>query len=332
MKYLIILLIVFCVVGATFAQTSQNDEATRLSAEVVKLFSAKKYKEAVPIAEKVVQLREAALGANHLKTGEALRNLGFVQVANGDKNEAAKTFEKAIAAYQANTDLTKNSQIELAQMLESVGFSKFEDRKFEKAIELYQKAVDLREKAQGTAAPETADTLWSLANIYQVQKDYKNSEKTFRRILENKNKNFGNRDWTIQDAKNRYQCAATRNDNEQEAQTFINSLKSENQDEKQNQPNLDPTLINGGVVNGKAINLAKPPYPSEARSSRASGMVKVQITINEEGKVIFACAVSGNKLLYEASESAAYQSTFKPTTLSGKPVKVTGVLVYNFVP
>jgi hypothetical protein len=86
MKYLIILLIVFCVVGAAFAQTSQNDEATRLSAEVVKLFSAKKYKEAVPIAEKVVQLREVALGANHLKTGEALRNLGFVQVANGDKN------------------------------------------------------------------------------------------------------------------------------------------------------------------------------------------------------------------------------------------------------
>ena len=332
MKHLILLLIVICAVGTVNAQTSQTDEATRLSAEVVKLFSAKKYKEAVPIAEKVVQLREAEFGATHLKTGEALRNLGFVQVANGSKGEAAKTFEKAIAAYQSNTGLTKKSQVELAQMLESVGFSKFEDRKFEKAVELYQKAANLRETAQGVDAPETTETLWSLANIYQFQKDYKNSEKIFRRILESKTKNIGNRNWTIQDATIRYQCAATRNDNGQEAQNFISSRKSENKDEKQNQSNLNPTSINSGVVNGKAINLAKPPYPSEARSSRASGMVQVQITISEEGKVIFACAMSGNKLLYEASESAAYQSTFKPTTILGKPVKVTGVVVYNFVP
>jgi hypothetical protein len=63
MKYLILLLIFICAVGKITAQTSQTDEATRLSAEVVKLFSAKKYKEAVPIAEKVVQLRETELGA-----------------------------------------------------------------------------------------------------------------------------------------------------------------------------------------------------------------------------------------------------------------------------
>jgi tetratricopeptide (TPR) repeat protein len=332
MKYLILLLIFICAVGKITAQTSQTDEATRLSAEVVKLFSAKKYKEATPIAEKVVQLRETELGANHLKTGEALRNLAFVQVANGSKDAAVKTFEKAVAAYEANIGLTKKSQIELAQMLERVGLSKFEDRKFEKAVELYQKAADLREKAQGTDAPETADTLWSLANIYQVQKDYKSSEKIFRRILESKTKSIEKRDWTTQDAMIRYQCAATRNDNGQEAQAFISSLKSENKDEKQSQPNLNPTLINSGVVNGKALNLAKPQYPYEARSARASGMVNVQITISEEGKVIFACAMSGNKLLYEASETAAYQSTFKPVTISGKPIQATGIVVYNFVP
>ncbi len=331
MKFLILLLIVICAVGSTFAQNSQPDEATRLSAEVVKLFSAKKYKEAVPIAEKVVQLRETELGANHLKTGEALRNLGFVQVANGNKNEAVKTFEKAIAAYQANADLTKKSQVELAQMLESVGFSKFEDRKIEKAIELYQKAADLREKAQGTDAPETADTLWSLANIYQVQKDYKNSEKIFRRVFEIRAKKLGNSDWTVQDAKNRYQCAAVKNNNGDDALSFINLLNSENRDEKKTQPNLNPVIIDGGTVNGRAVNLAKPPYPREARDSRASGTVNVQITIDEQGKVIFACAVSGNKFLHEASESAAYQSTFKPAILSGKPIKVTGTLVYNFV-
>lgn len=89
--------------------------------------------------------------------------------------------------------------------------------------------------------------------------------------------------------------------------------------------------ISGGVLNGKAISLPKPTYPAIARAAHASGTVVVQVTIDENGNVISAHAVSGHPLLQAAAVGAAHQARFSPTKLSGQPVKVTGVIQYNFV-
>jgi protein TonB len=89
--------------------------------------------------------------------------------------------------------------------------------------------------------------------------------------------------------------------------------------------------ISGGVLNGKAISLPKPAYPPIARQAHASGTVVVQVTIDENGNVISARAVSGHPLLQAVAVSAARGARFSPTKLSGQPVKVTGVITYNFV-
>jgi TonB family protein len=93
-----------------------------------------------------------------------------------------------------------------------------------------------------------------------------------------------------------------------------------------------PKIISGGVVNGKAINLVKPPYPPAARAVRAAGAVDVQVVIDEQGNVTSATATSGNPLLRPAAVQAARQSKFSPTMLSGQAVKVSGIIRYNFVP
>ena len=89
--------------------------------------------------------------------------------------------------------------------------------------------------------------------------------------------------------------------------------------------------ISGGVLNGKAISLPKPGYPPIARQAHASGTVVVQVTIDENGNVISASAVSGHPLLRGVAVQAARGARFSPTKLSGQPVKVTGVITYNFV-
>ncbi|MDP9130083.1 MAG: energy transducer TonB [Gemmatimonadota bacterium] len=89
--------------------------------------------------------------------------------------------------------------------------------------------------------------------------------------------------------------------------------------------------VNGGVLNGKALSLPKPPYPAAAIAVRAQGPVVVQITIDENGDVISASAVSGHPLLRAAAVEAARAAKFSPTLLSGQPVRVAGVLTYNFV-
>ncbi len=106
-------------------------------------------------------------------------------------------------------------------------------------------------------------------------------------------------------------------------------------DEPPPAPNPTPTPrrapISGGVLNGKAITLPRPSYPPIARAARAAGTVTVQVTIDESGKVISARAVGGHPLLQQSAVQAAYGARFSPTLLSGQPVKVTGVLTYNFV-
>ncbi|HJX91555.1 MAG TPA: TonB family protein [Pyrinomonadaceae bacterium] len=94
---------------------------------------------------------------------------------------------------------------------------------------------------------------------------------------------------------------------------------------------VDRTPISGGVLNGKASSLPKPTYPAIARAAHASGTVTVQVLIDENGNVTSAHAVSGHPLLQAAAVEAARQAKFARTTLSGQPVKVTGVIQYNFV-
>ncbi len=89
--------------------------------------------------------------------------------------------------------------------------------------------------------------------------------------------------------------------------------------------------ISGGVLNGKAIYLPQPEYPPIAAQAKVSGTVTVQVLIDEAGSVVSAHAVSGHPLLQASSVAAARQARFSPTTLMGEPVKVSGIITYNFV-
>jgi TonB family protein len=96
-------------------------------------------------------------------------------------------------------------------------------------------------------------------------------------------------------------------------------------------PPSESKIINGGVVNGKAISLPKPEYPAAARVAGVSGSVKVQVLIDEMGKVVTAQAIEGPPQLQFAARAAACGARFTPTLLQGQPVKVAGIIVYNFV-
>ncbi len=90
-------------------------------------------------------------------------------------------------------------------------------------------------------------------------------------------------------------------------------------------------VVSEGVINGMATSLPKPAYSAAAKAVGAQGKVDVQVMIDESGRVIAANAVSGHPLLRDSAEKAARSARFSPTLLSKVPVKVTGVIVYNFV-
>jgi TonB family protein len=97
-------------------------------------------------------------------------------------------------------------------------------------------------------------------------------------------------------------------------------------------PILPFPIIQGGVLDGKAISKPQPVYPTVIAAKAPAGTVVVKIIVNETGKVVSAYAMSGHPLLQEAAMAAAFQAQFTPTRLSGQPVKVSGFITYNFVP
>lgn len=92
-----------------------------------------------------------------------------------------------------------------------------------------------------------------------------------------------------------------------------------------------PSIISGGVLNSKAIKKPPPQYPSAAKAAGQQGTVTVQLTVDESGNVISATAVSGPPLLKGAAEKASMGAKFKPAAVCGHPVKMSGVVTYNFV-
>jgi TonB family protein len=86
----------------------------------------------------------------------------------------------------------------------------------------------------------------------------------------------------------------------------------------------------GGVLQGSATNRVTPVYPPAAKEERVSGSVVVEVTIDEEGKVFAARAITGHALLKDAAVEAARGWTFTPTQLSGVPIKVIGTITFNF--
>jgi len=86
-----------------------------------------------------------------------------------------------------------------------------------------------------------------------------------------------------------------------------------------------------GVETGRALELPQPAYPVLAARAHAAGEVRVQVIVDIDGKVIAASAISGHPLLQAAAVKAARSALFTPMKFEGKPVKVVGVILYNFV-
>ena len=92
-----------------------------------------------------------------------------------------------------------------------------------------------------------------------------------------------------------------------------------------------PIPLSSQVITGKTLEKPAPPYPPLAKQMGVQGPVSVQIVVDESGRVIAAKATSGHPLLQAAAQQAAYRARFTPTFLTGQPVKVSGVITYNFV-
>ena len=306
------------------SQSAELAEASELAKTVVKLYGDRKYKEALPLALRVLQIRQKASNPDVPSVRNAYLNLAEVYLALGKYGDAESSLERVIESYKT---LSPND-VRQADVQERIALVHFARNNNSKAESAHQEAVRIKENVLGADNPATMKSVLELAEFYQFTGHYGKAIPHYQRLLSFYERTKGpNQQEDLAEVVDRYACALRRLNKRDEADSLEDKVFGSTA------PPGDASEARtlGNVLNGRAIRLPKPTYPEAALAESVAGKVMVRVTIDEKGNVIRACAITGPKQLARTSERAAYGAKFTPTKLGGQPIKVTGVITYNFV-
>jgi protein TonB len=108
------------------------------------------------------------------------------------------------------------------------------------------------------------------------------------------------------------------------------------------QPTEDPNKVKatsstkptGPITVGSLLPYAErqsaPIYPPAARSMRTTGVVRVEVAVDEEGNVVEVKNTSGPTLLQASAKDAIRKWKFRPIMIEGQPVQAIGFVNFNF--
>jgi hypothetical protein len=122
------------------------NEATALNQQIIQLYSQGRYSEAIPLAQRVLTIREKELGPDDLEVATALNNLASLYRAQGRYADSEPTFKRALAIREKrlgpdNPDVAKSLN-NLAGLYQSQG-------RYADAEPLYKRSLAINEKAFG---------------------------------------------------------------------------------------------------------------------------------------------------------------------------------------
>ena len=253
-------------------------------------------------------------------------NLAELYTFRGKQSDAIPLYQKAVAIYEKVGQSQHQGLEKMLRRLVSAYYSKPDYKNVEAT---YIKLKDLNQKVYKQNNPALAQILLDLGAVYRRQKKFDEGEKVYREAISINDEILSKDEKEKREDLLDYRCFFY---HKGFAKNNLSKAFKEFEEFQESRRPIVTTLnlMNAGIVNGKALNLVKPPYPDTAKDLRASGFSIVSVTIDESGNVINAKAYCGFAEFVQVTESAARASKFSPTFLSGVAVKVTGEIVYNF--
>jgi predicted GNAT family acetyltransferase len=171
-----------------------------------------------------------------------------------------------------------------------------------------------------------ANSLYALGEFYRARRSFASGAEVLKRALTIYGRLNGVQSPGYEKTTNTFICLA------HEAQQPERIKDLEEIRKAFNPPTTVMGPVQAMVLNGKAVKLPKPRFPDELRGRSFRAMVVVKVLIDEDGRVIKTSDLcQGPRYLTEAALAAASGAMFSPTQLNGQPVKVSGVIVYNFI-
>jgi CHAT domain-containing protein/lipopolysaccharide biosynthesis regulator YciM len=162
-------------------QSAELQEAKQLNKQVIELYNAGKYNEAVAPAKRALFITEKVLGKEHSDVATTLNNLAELYKAQGLYEKAEPLHVRSLAIYEKKLGkedpLVATSLNNLAELYKAEG-------RYEKAEPLYLRSLAIYEKKLGKEHPNVATCLNNLAGLYQTQGSYEKAEPLYLRSLE----------------------------------------------------------------------------------------------------------------------------------------------------
>src|SRR5262245_2472664 len=75
----------------------QRDRANELDKRIIELYNAGRYADAIPVAQRVLALREKALGGNHPDVAKSLYHLAALYRNQGRYADAEPLYQRSLA-------------------------------------------------------------------------------------------------------------------------------------------------------------------------------------------------------------------------------------------
>jgi TonB family protein len=238
----------------------------------------------------------------------------------------------ALAQQNTTNPEPRPSELTEADQLDAQIALLYKQQQFDRALTLAQQELALREKALGPNNPAVADVSRNIAELLFVKGKYKDANLAYRRYLEIYETAFGTDSPKLVEGLYRYVSLLSGGNQRAEALDVQKRVfRLENGfdfDSLQVQKNKN--LAQNGLMAGTMTFGPTPPYSQEAKNGGLSGPVVLKITLDERGQLSSVNVLSGHPVLSAPAELAARRSTYAPAKLEGKPVKITGLLIYNF--
>lgn len=303
-------------------ESPELQEATTLTDSVIKLFSQKKYEEALPLAKRALQIREKLLPPEDPRVSSSLLNLGEIYIARRDSKPAREVFQRLLGIQEQRFG---PDDVKLAATLERLGIIHYWLESFSEAEVVYKRALTLRKKSgSATNQAQLAHSHFAIAQFYRARGRFAEAAEAYRASLLIFAKEPGPKSPEFERASDGLICLGYADPTLDMSKDWAEIMKVAYPDAVSPEP--------GKVLNGMATSLPAPSYPAAARAHRYSGLVVVKVEVDESGKVTAAKDIcQGPPYLSEAAVAAAFKARFTPTKLSGMPIKNVGMIKYNFV-
>lgn len=317
--------LLLCLIISANAQEIPEKVKTllELNQKVVQEYKKGDFKDALKFGEQSLALTIEIYGENEKETAFVYANIGEIYMARKKYSDAAEHFRQSVVILES---LKGNNETSIIAHTSRLGTALALDGKETEARSILENTLLSAEEKYGKQSKQIIPYLRTLTDFYVFSKEYNEVEENFVRLYLLSREYFGEENDELEKIIDKFRCYTTRSFYRKEegdySEKFYDVIRTE-QDK----------IFQDGILNGKAVSIAAPKYPSQARRASAGGIYGIKVEVDKTGKVINAESICGGyKYLEETSVEAAYKAKFSPRTLNNKPVKVRGLLIYRYIP